>query len=245
MLAPAPAAAPAKASPAASAPAPSPAGPLWAGTQGWLELSLARIVYAPGLEVTNTTGRLGLSRDQATLEKLKTVLGTGGRLQFDGLLRWLEASRSYQLGAEVGAVGLATGPLLKALNPAAGVPVEGTFGLNATLEGAGADPGAAAAGAAAEVKITGRQGVIRALNLETNRYAKIAGSKSSVPSPASSARWPGIMPSGGVPSRWRPPTPSPAPSPASPTMSSRSTPAEARMAPSPSIPSAFPPPSYG
>ncbi len=177
VLAPAPAAAPAKASPAASAPAPSPAGPLWAGTQGWLELSLARIVYAPGLEVTNTTGRLGLSRDQATLEKLKTVLGTGGRLQFDGLLRWLEASRSYQLGAEVGAVGLATGPLLKALNPAAGVPVEGTFGLNATLEGAGADPGAAAAGAAAEVKITGRQGVIRALNLETNRYAKIAGSK--------------------------------------------------------------------
>lgn len=179
-LAPAPSAASAQASPVASAtpaPVPSPAGPLWAGTQGWLELSLARIVYAPGLEVTNTTGRLGLSREQATLEKLQTVLGTGGRLQFAGLLRWLEASRSYQLGAEVGAVGLATGPLLKALNPAAGVPLEGTFGLTATLEGAGLDPVSAATGAAATVKLTGRQGVLRALNLETNRYAKLAGSK--------------------------------------------------------------------
>jgi len=171
-----PAPAPASAVPAASAPS-APAAPLWAGVQGWLELSLARIVYAPGLEITNTSGRFGLNRDQATLAKLQTVLGTGGRLQLDGLLRWLEAGGSYQFGAEFGAVGLAAGPLLKALNPAAGVPVEGTFGLTAVLTGTGTDPASAAAGAAAEVKITGRQGVIRALNLDTNRYTKLAGSK--------------------------------------------------------------------
>jgi hypothetical protein len=181
-LAPAPAPAPAKAPSAAdqvpaAPPAPAPAGPLWAGVQGWVELSLARIVCLPGLEITNTTGRVGLTRDQASLEKLQTVLGTGGRLQLGGLLRWLEASRSYQVGADAGVVGLAAGPLLKALNPAASVPLEGTFGLTATVTGAGVDPAAAAAGAAAEVKLTGRQGVIRALNLDTNRYAKLAGSK--------------------------------------------------------------------
>ena len=179
-LAPAPASVSAPdAKPATPPPASAPAasGPLWAGVQGWLELSLARIVYAPGLEITNTTGRVGLTRDEASLEKLQTVLGTGGRLQLGGLLRWLEAGRSYQLGAEVGAVGLAAGPLLKALNPAAGVPVEGTFGLTASVTGAGADPAAAAAGAAAEVKVSGRQGVIRAINLDTNRYAKLGGSK--------------------------------------------------------------------
>lgn len=181
-LAPAPSPATAKTPAAADTvpaptPAPAPAAPLWAGVQGWVELSLARIVCVPGFEVTNTTGRIGLTHDQASLEKLQTILGSGGRLQLGGLLRWLEASRSYQLGADVGVVGLAVGPLLKALNPAASVPLEGTFGLNAIVTGAGADPASAAAGAAAEVKLSGRQGLIRALNLDTNRYAKLGGSK--------------------------------------------------------------------
>lgn len=178
----APAPAPVSAKPAAStpesaakAPAAAPAGPLWAGTTGDIELALDRIVYAPGIEVTNTRGRFALTRETASIEALQTLLGTGGSVNVSGGLRWLPATKDYALGAEVKGQGVAVGPLLKVLAPGDAAKLEGTYDLSARVAGQGSDPAAAAKGADAELKLTGRQGVIRAINLETNKYAK-AGS---------------------------------------------------------------------
>jgi hypothetical protein len=51
--------------------------------------------------------------------------------------------------------------------------LEGTFTLDAKVQGQGSDPAAAASAAAGDVKLIGKNGIIRALNLETNRYAKV------------------------------------------------------------------------
>lgn len=157
------------------APAPgsqAPAGPLWSGTTGEIELALARIVYAPGVEITDTQGRIALTRDTAALEKLRILLGTGGSLDAKGALTWVPAEKGYTLGADVKGAGVAVGPLLKAFAPGEAAKLDGTYDLNATVAGKGSDPAAAASGAAADFKLTGKQGVIRAINLDTNKYAK-------------------------------------------------------------------------
>jgi hypothetical protein len=151
---------------------PAPDAPLWAGTTGQVELAFARIVYAPGVEVTDTQGRFTLSPDAATLEKLKLLLGTGGSLDVTGALKWLPATKSYALGADVKGREVKVGPLLKALAPAEASKLEGTYDLTASITGQGSDPAAAASGAAADFKLTGNQGVVRAINLDTNKYAK-------------------------------------------------------------------------
>ena len=151
---------------------PAPGGPLWAGTTGDVEIALARIVYAPGVEVTDTRGRFALSPDAATLETLKLLLGTGGSLDVTGALKWLPATKSYTLGADVKGREVKVGPLLKALAPAEASKLEGTYDLTASIAGQGSDPAAAASGAAADFKLTGSQGVVRAINLDTNKYAK-------------------------------------------------------------------------
>ncbi len=155
-----------------AAPAPAPAGPPWAGTSGEVELSLARIVYAPGVEITQTQGRLTLTRDAASLETFRLLLGTGGSLDASGALKWLAADKSYTLGADVKGAGVAVGPLLHALAPGEAAKLEGTYDLSASVKGQGSDPALAASGAAAEFKLVGKQGAIRAINLETNKYAK-------------------------------------------------------------------------
>ena len=182
---PAPASSPAK--PAAVAPesvekssAAAPAGPLWAGTTGDIELALDRVVYAPGIEVTSTRGRFTLTRETASIQALQTLLGTGGSVNVSGGLRWLPASKDYSLGAEVKGSGVAVGPLLKVLAPSEAAKLEGTYDLSARVAGQGGDPAAAATGAAAELKLTGRQGVIRAINLETNKYAKVGSAVSGL-----------------------------------------------------------------
>lgn len=152
----------------------APTGPLWAGTTGEVELALARIVYAPGIEVTNTKGRLALTKEAASLETLQMLLGTGGAVDMSGALKWVPASKGYTLGADVTGKGVAVGPILKALNPGEAPKLDGTYDLTAKVAGQGSDPGAAAAGAAADVKLTGKKGTLRVLNFETSRFAKLA-----------------------------------------------------------------------
>jgi hypothetical protein len=106
------------------------------------------------------------------LEKLKLLLGTGGSLDVTGALKWLPATKSYALGADVKGREVKVGPLLKALAPAEASKLEGTYDLTASITGQGSDPAAAASGAAADFKLTGNQGVVRAINLDTNKYAK-------------------------------------------------------------------------
>ena len=122
--------------------------------------------------MTNTQGRFALTTEAATLEKLQLLLGTGGALDVSGALKWIPASKSYALGADVKGREVKVGPLLKALAPAEASKLEGTYDLTASVAGQGSDPATAASGAAADFKLTGKQGVIRALNLDTNKYAK-------------------------------------------------------------------------
>lgn len=158
--------------------APAATEPLWAGVTGSLELALARILVLPGIEIINTAGRVALTRQELTLASLKLLLGTGGTVQLGGGLRWVAPTGSYALSADVQAADLAAGPLLKALDPTAKTTaLEGTFGLTAKLVGQGSDPASAASGAAMDVKLTGRAGVLRALNLDTNAYARLGGSE--------------------------------------------------------------------
>jgi hypothetical protein len=157
--------------PVAATPA---AGPLWAGYSGELELALARVVYAPGLIVTNIEGKVALTPDTLSLQGLKAALGTG-RINLGGALNFVRPAGTYGLQAEAAASEIAVGPLLRALSPTQSVPLEGVFSLDAKLTGQGSDPAAAAKTAAGDVMLTGKNGIIRALNFETNRYAK-AGS---------------------------------------------------------------------
>lgn len=151
----------------------APAGPLWAGTTGEVELDLARIVYAPGVE-TSARGKIALSPEAATLESLKAELGTGGVLGAKGALHWSSAEKNYLLAADVKGEKVAVGPLLQALKPSEAPKLEGTYDLTASVSGSGADPGLAAEGAAVEVKLTGTQGRLRVLDFETGPLARLA-----------------------------------------------------------------------
>ncbi len=166
--------APAVASAAPAAPVSPAANPLWAGYSGELVLSLARVVYAPGVDVTNIEGTIALTPDTLSTRAIKAVFG-GGFLKFGGALNFLRPSGAYGLVADVSAHDIVSGPLLRALSPAQTVPLEGVFALDARLAGQGSDPASAAKAAAGEVTMSGKKGLIRALNLETNRFAK-AGS---------------------------------------------------------------------
>lgn len=157
-------------SPATTAPAPD--APLWAGYSGRVDIDLARIIHAPGIEFTNTKGSLELTREALSLESIRTLLGTGGAIDVSGALRWLAPSRSYAVAAEVNGWDVAVGPLLKAVNAGAAPALEGTYALTGKASGDGSDVAAAIGGAAAEFRLVGKQGMLRAINLDTNRYAQ-------------------------------------------------------------------------
>lgn len=149
--------------------------PLWAGVTGELEIALDRIVYGPGIEFTNTNGRLALTQSDINLERMRTLLGTGGGIDISGALRWLDSSRTYALDVRMSGQELAAGPLLKALNPTASVPLEGIYELAGTVKGEGIDPASAALAAAIDLRLKGSKGMIRSLDFDTNRFAR-AGS---------------------------------------------------------------------
>lgn len=155
--------------PASSAPS---TGPLWAGYTGRIDFDLTRVVYAPGLEFPNTKGSIALTSEALTLEKIQTVLSPGGSLDLSGALRWLASSRTYALSADVNGRDVAVGPLLKALDPATTPALEGTYTVSGKVAGQGSDPVAAISAAAADLELNGRLGVVRAINLDTNRYAQ-------------------------------------------------------------------------
>lgn len=166
----------APATPPPSTPAPAPVvpaepatEPLWAGYTGELALALARVVYAPGVELTKIEGTVALTPDTLDLKRLEALLGAG-TLNLSGVLNFLRPAGGYGLAASVSGRELVVGPLLSALNPAQPVPLEGTFTLEAKLQGQGSDPASAAGAAAGDIKLNGRDGVLRALNLNTNRF---------------------------------------------------------------------------
>lgn len=126
-----------------------PATPLWDGVTGEVSFALGRLVLMPGIEMLNTDGRLALTKEAISLEKFAAMLGTGGELGLGGVLRWFEATSSYAVEADVRGKDIPAGPLLRALNPSASVPLEGTYTLAGKLTGAGEDPAAAITGALA------------------------------------------------------------------------------------------------
>lgn len=153
-------------------PTPAPSGPLWAGYTGRIDFDLARVVYAPGLEFPNTKGSIELTPEALTLDKIQTMLSTGGVINLSGALRWLSPTKSYALAADLGGGDVAMGPLLKALNPSAAPALEGTYAVTGKIAGQGSDPAAAISTAAVDLQLTGKQGVLRAIDLDTNRYAQ-------------------------------------------------------------------------
>lgn len=173
-----PAAAPAKTAPVD--------GPLWKGVKGEVSFALARIVLLPGVEVMNTVGALALTQEAVSLNKFGTLFNTGGDLALDGKLGWLSATRSYTLEGAVRGKDIQAGPLLKALNPTASVPLEGAYSLVGNLSGAGTDPAAVLARAAGEVRLTGQAGVLRAINLDSNRFARTGSAVAGLASLAGS-----------------------------------------------------------
>ncbi len=161
-------------------PAPPAEGPPWAGFSGEVELDLARVVYAPGIEVVNTKGRFALDPEAAVLERLQAALGTGGNFDVSGALRWQAPERRYQLAAEVRGRDVAVGPLLRAINPREQPKLEGRYELSASVAGLGVDPATAARTAAADIRLSGRQGVVRAIDLDTSRFGRATGVVSGV-----------------------------------------------------------------
>jgi AsmA family len=160
------------------APVPTPAPvpptkPLWAGFGGELAMSFDRVVYLPGVELTDISGKVALTPDTLSFSGLKAALGKG-RINLGGSLKFVGPA-GYGLVAEVAVQDLESGPLLRALSSTPSAPLEGVFSLDTKLAGQGIDPAAAARAASGEVNLSGKKGVIRALNFETNRYAR-AGS---------------------------------------------------------------------
>ncbi len=173
-----PASPPASANPSAPAavPASAPGSTPWSGFTGGFELALAKVVLTTpaAIELQNIAGKLVLTPEAATLEGLGVGLGTGGRLDLSGSLRRPAAADGYALSAGVSATDLAVGPLLRLLQGGE-PPVDGIYQLKASLTGAGSDPAAAAQAATLKLDLTGREGRLRALKLDTNRYVRAGG----------------------------------------------------------------------
>lgn len=148
----------------------------WAGFTGGLELALAKVVLTNpvALELQHIAGTLALTPEAATLESLGLGLGTGGRIDLNGSLRRPAGAASYDLSAGVSATDLAVGPLLR-LMQGGEPPIDGLYQLKASLAGAGTDPAAAAQAATLELALSGREGRLRALKLDTNRYVRAGG----------------------------------------------------------------------
>jgi hypothetical protein len=156
----------------AAGPAPASTGPLWAGYTGRVDLDFQRVVYAPGLEFPNVKGSVALTPEALTLEKIQSMLGTGGSFDLSGVLRWLAPDNSYALTAYLGGRDVAVGPLLRTFNPSAQPALDGTYSVVGKISGQGGDPAAAIKTAAADFQLRGSQGVLRAINLDTNRFAR-------------------------------------------------------------------------
>ncbi len=153
-------------------PAPAPSGPLWAGITGHMDFDLARVIYGPGIEFPNTRGSVRLTPAALSLNDIQTMLSPGGALDLSGALRWIAPTKSYVLAAELVGRDVAMGPLLKALNPSAAPALEGTYAVVGAIAGQGSDPATAISAASVDLRLNGRQGVLRAINLDTNRYAR-------------------------------------------------------------------------
>lgn len=170
----APSSAPATPPAKAATEAPSTTATPWAGVAGWLDIALDRVVLAtPALELKNIQGKVGLGPEAATLEKLALLLGTGGQVELAGALR-RPAGGDYQLSATAAAQDVAVGPLLRLLQ--GGDPaLDGTGRLDVKIQGTGRDPAAAGQASTLTLDLTSRDGRLRALKLDTNRYVRAGG----------------------------------------------------------------------
>lgn len=159
---------------------PAAGGPFWAGFEGKLTLSLARVVYAPGVEVKEVTGELSVDRDAVALKQFDALIGASGRLSVSGALKnEPEKKKPYALAGDLSLTGFDPGPFLKPDNARRPPVLEGSFDVKGTLAGRATDPAELADTALGKVDVTGRQGTLRALGVKVETAAKLAPVASS------------------------------------------------------------------
>ncbi len=154
---------------------PAAAKPFWAGYEGKFSLSLARVVYAPGVEVKDVTGELSVDRDAITLKQFDASIGASGRLSVNGSLKNEPAKKKpYVLAGDLSLTGFDPGPFLKPDNARRPPVLEGSFDVKGTLAGRAVDPAELADTALGKVDVTGRQGTLRALGVKVETAANLA-----------------------------------------------------------------------
>lgn len=159
---------------------PAAGEPFWAGFEGKLTLLLARVVYAPGVEVKDVTGELSVDRDAISLKQLDALIGASGRLSVSGSLKnEPEKKKPYALAGDLSLTGFDPGPFLKPDNARRPPVLEGSFDVKGTLVGRATDPAELADTALGKVDVTGRQGTLRALGVKVETAAKLAPVASS------------------------------------------------------------------
>lgn len=162
--------------PVAKPASPAESKPFWSGLSGEVSLNVARLVYAPGVEVTGIHGKLTLGPDGLSLDDLRALVGATGKLQAGGRIMH-DGGRSdpYSITGRLNVAGFNPGPFLRAAGNVKNPPVlEGNFDLDAELSGRAAEPGALFGNGLGKVRIAGSGGTLRALGVKLANQANLA-----------------------------------------------------------------------
>lgn len=155
--------------------------PFWAGLTGELVVDVQRLVYLPGVEITAIHAALKIGPDGLSLDDLRALVGAQGKLE--GAARVLHdaaQAEPYEVKGNVRIKDFDPGPFLRASEPRRAPVIEGSFDLTAELAGRAVEPAELADAALGEVRLTGRDGTLRALGVKVGRAAELASPAAAV-----------------------------------------------------------------
>jgi hypothetical protein len=167
--------------PAPKAPALAPTTPPWAGLSGELDIAFTTVAYSKDIVMKDITGVVKLTPAAVTLESLIAALKTGGKLKAGGGLSFdAQQVQPYGLKADVTLTDVEPAPILRALSPGKPPSVEGKFNLTTAVAGRAAEPSGFTDSVIGDIRLTGQNGVFRALNVRSSAVVENAGRAAAV-----------------------------------------------------------------
>jgi len=157
-------------------------GPFWGDLNGELTLTIARLVYAPGVEMPNIELALRLGPDGLSLRDLRALVGDNGQLRAAVEIRH-DATQElpYALSGGLALSGFDPGPWLRAANPGKPPVLEGEFDVLApALSGRAADPADLVELALGQVEVMSNGGTLRALGVKVSAATSVTSPAASI-----------------------------------------------------------------
>ncbi|CAM2835447.1 AsmA family protein [Rariglobus hedericola] len=161
--------------------APAPTAPLWDGVTGELKIAFKKIIYTGDIQVTGVEGMIKITPAALTLENIGAALKTGGTFKAGGDLQFdAKQKQPYALKADVALTDVEPAPILRALSPGKPSPVEGKFNLTTQLAGRAIEPAGFTESVVGDIKLSSRQGTLKAISVKAGANAENAGRVAAV-----------------------------------------------------------------